>query len=217
MTETSETEGAAPQLFRGDLPVEVARAIAASGSVAIDTETLGLNLQRDRLCLVQMATADGATCFVKFEAGQPYDAPNLAALLTDPKVVKLFHFGRFDIAKLHQHLGALTQPVYCTKIASKLVRTYTEYHGLKNLVRELLGVELNKQAQTSDWGAPDLSPDQLSYAANDVIYLHGLRERLDALLAREGRLPLLQACLDFLPHRALLDVAGWDETDIFAH
>ena len=205
------------QLFHGDLPAGIANAIRSSGSVAIDTETLGLNLIRDRLCLVQMATADGATYFVKFDAGAPYHAPNLAGLLTDPAVLKLFHFGRFDIAKLQHHLGALTAPVYCTKIASKFTRTYTEYHGLKNLVRELLGVELNKQQQSSDWGAATLSPEQLNYAASDVIYLHAMREKLDASLAREGRTALAQACFDFLPTRAQIDLAGWDEIDIFAH
>ncbi len=216
---TTETLPAKPdlQLFHGDLPSDVAQAIAKTGSVAIDTETLGLNLIRDRLCLVQMATADGATYFVKFDAGQPYQAPNLAALLTDRSVLKLFHFGRFDIAKLQHHLGALTTPVYCTKIASKFTRTYTEYHGLKNLVRELLGIELNKQQQSSDWGAATLSPEQLNYAASDVIYLHAMKEKLDATLAREGRTALAQACFDFLPHRAQIDLAGWDEVDIFAH
>lgn len=217
MTEPSETAQPALQLFEGDLPADVAQAIRASGSVAIDTETLGLNLHRDRLCLVQMATADGATYFVKYSAGTPYRSPNLAALLADPTVLKLFHFGRFDIAKLQHHLGVLTAPVYCTKIASKLVRTYTEYHGLKNLVRELLGVELNKQQQSSDWGAPTLSPEQLAYAASDVIYLHALKAKLDERLAREERTALAESCFSFLPQRALLDLAGWDEQDIFAH
>jgi ribonuclease D len=184
--------------------------------VAIDTETLGLNPFRDRLCLAQMTGGDGVCHMVQFAAGQ-YAAPNLKRMLADPKVLKLFHFARFDIAMFRRWLGVDCKPVYCTKIASKLVRTYTDKHGLKDLVRELLGVELSKEQQSSDWGAKDLSEKQLAYAANDVAHLHQLKDALDAMLAREGRTGLAQACFDFLPSRAELDLAGWDEVDIFAH
>jgi ribonuclease D len=184
--------------------------------VAIDTETLGLNPFRDRLCLAQMTGGDGVCHMVQFAAGQ-YAAPNLKRMLADPKVLKLFHFARFDIAMFRRWLGVDCKPVYCTKIASKLVRTYTDKHGLKDLVRELLGVELSKEQQSSDWGARELSEKQLAYAANDVAHLHQLKDALDAMLAREGRTDLAQACFDFLPSRAELDLAGWDEVDIFAH
>jgi ribonuclease D len=184
--------------------------------VAIDTETLGLNPFRDRLCLAQMTGGDGVCHMVQFAAGQ-YAAPNLKRMLAEPKVLKLFHFARFDIAMFRRWLGVDCKPVYCTKIASKLVRTYTDKHGLKDLVRELLGVELSKEQQSSDWGARELSEKQLAYAANDVAHLHQLKDALDAMLAREGRTDLAQACFDFLPSRAELDLAGWDEVDIFAH
>lgn len=216
MMTTNSAPAPAPQLFHGDLPADVTDAIIATGSVAIDTETMGLSLMRDRLCLVQMATADGAVTFVKFAPG-PISAPNLGRLLADPSVIKLFHFGRFDIAQLQAHTGVMAKNVYCTKIASKLVRTFTERHGLKDLVRDYLGTEISKQQQTSDWGAPELTGEQLAYAANDVLFLHGLKTKFDALLEREGRTALAQACFDFLPTRAALDVAGWPEIDIFAH
>ncbi|HHL22536.1 MAG TPA: ribonuclease D [Aliiroseovarius sp.] len=184
--------------------------------VAIDCETMGLNPHRDRLCLVQMSGGDGNAHLVQIAKGQR-EAPNLTRMLADPKVLKLFHFGRFDIAALYHAFGVLTGPVYCTKIASKLVRTYTDRHGLKNLLAELLGIDISKLQQMSDWGAETLSEAQLAYAASDVLYLHRLREKLDARLAREGRADLAQACFDFLPARARLDLAGWPETDIFAH
>ena len=198
-------------LHQGDLP----QGINWGSSVAIDTETMGLNPMRDRLCLAQLSAGDGACHLVQFAPGA-YDAPNLTRLLTDPHVLKLFHFGRFDIAMLRQYLGVLASPVYCTKIASKLARTFTDRHGLKDLCRELLGVDLSKQQQSSDWGAPTLTPEQLRYAASDVEYLHPLKARLDAILAREGRLELAQACFAFLPIRAALDLGGWPD-DIFAH
>lgn len=184
--------------------------------VAIDCETMGLVPHRDRLCLVQLSAGDGDAHLVQIEKGQSR-APNLARLVGDPQVLKLFHFGRFDIAAIYHAFGALAAPVYCTKIASKLVRTYTDRHGLKNLCEELLGLDISKQQQTSDWGAATLSEAQMSYAASDVLHLHALRSRLDERLAREGRADLAQACFDFLPHRARLDLAGWPETDIFAH
>jgi ribonuclease D len=184
--------------------------------VAIDTETLGLNPFRDRLCLAQMSSGDGVCHAVQF-TDPAYNAPNLKRMLADPKVTKLFHFARFDVAMFQRHLGVTMSPVYCTKIASKLVRTYTDKHGLKDLVRELLGVELSKEQQSSDWGAPELSEKQLAYAANDVAHLHALKTVLDTMLAREGRTALAQSCFDFLPTRAALDLAGWGETDIFAH
>ena len=177
---------------------------------------MGLNPNRDRLCLVQLSGGDGHAHMVQIEKGQT-SAPNLERLLTDPEVLKLFHFGRFDIAAMFHAFGALTAPVYCTKIASKLVRTYTDRHGLKNLLDELLGVDISKLQQMSDWGAPTLSDAQLDYAASDVLYLHQLKEKLDARMAREGRSDLAQAAFDFLPTRARLDLAGWPEIDIFAH
>ena len=200
------------KLYQGDLP----DGLDMGPLVAIDTETLGLNPHRDRLCLAQLSSGDGICHAVQFAAGQ-YAAPNLKKLLADPSVTKLFHFARFDVAVFRQYLGVDTRPVYCTKIASKLVRTYTDKHGLKDLVRELLNVDLSKEQQSSDWGAKDLTEKQLAYAANDVAYLHQLKTALDAMLAREGRTHLAQACFDFLPTRAELDLAGWEETDIFAH
>ncbi|MFY9658200.1 MAG: ribonuclease D [Methylocystis sp.] len=200
------------RLHKGDLP----DGLDLGPSVAIDTETLGLNPHRDRLCLVQLSRGDGDAELVQIAQGQTR-APNLERLLSDPKVLKIFHFGRFDLAVLRQTFGATPQPVYCTKIASKLTRTYTDRHGLKDLVRELLGVEISKQQQSSDWGAEKLSEAQLAYAASDVLYLHELKARLDAMLAREGRSALAAQCFAFLPARAELDLAGWPETDIFAH
>lgn len=196
-----------------DLPADV----LAAGPVAIDTETMGLITPRDRLCLVQISDGHGDEHLVRFNPGSAYDAPNLKAVIADPARIKLFHFGRFDIAALQHYLGVLATPVYCTKIASRLVRTYTDRHGLKELVRELLSQELSKVQQSSDWGGPVLSDAQKDYAASDVRYLHLLKDELDKRLIREGRMELAQACFDFLPHRALLDLAGWPETDIFAH
>jgi ribonuclease D len=200
------------RLHKGDLP----DGLDLGPIVAIDTETLGLNPQRDRLCLVQLSGGDGNAELVQIARGQQR-APNLERLLGDPKVLKLFHFARFDLAILAQTFGAVPGPVYCTKIASKLTRTYTDRHGLKDLVRELLSVEISKQQQSSDWGADILSDAQQTYAASDVLYLHQLKARLDAMLAREGRAELAAACFEFLPTRARLDLAGWPETDIFAH
>lgn len=187
------------------------------GPVAIDTETMGLITPRDRLCLVQISDGSGDEHLIRFGPGSSYDAPNLKAIVADPARLKLFHFGRFDIAAMQHYLGVLAEPVYCTKIASRLVRTYTDRHGLKELVREMLGQDISKQQQTSDWGAPYLSDAQRDYAASDVRFLHGLKAELDKRLEREGRTALAQACFDFLPHRALLDLAGWPEADIFAH
>jgi len=202
----------ANHLYQGDLP----DGLDLGPVVAIDCETMGLNPHRDRLCLVQLSGGDGNAHLVQVAQGQTR-APNLERLLTDPAVLKLFHFGRFDIAAMHHTFGALAAPVYCTKIASKLVRTYTDRHGLKYLLQELLNVDISKQQQSSDWGAETLSEAQHAYAASDVLYLHRLRDALDAMLAREGRSDLAQACFDFLPTRARLDLAGWPETDIFAH
>lgn len=184
--------------------------------VAIDCETMGLNPQRDRLCVVQLSGGDGDAHMVQIEQDQTA-APNLSALLADPDILKLFHFGRFDIAALYHTFGTLAAPVYCTKIASKLVRTFTDRHGLKNLLVELLRVDISKQQQSSDWGAETLTEAQLAYAASDVLYLHQLRQELDRMLARENRSDLAQACFEFLPMRARLDLAGWPEIDIFAH
>jgi ribonuclease D len=199
-------------LHKGDLP----DGLDLGPLVAIDTETLGLNPNRDRLCLAQLSAGDGVCHAVQFAVGQ-YAAPNLKKLLVDPKVTKLFHFARFDIAMFRRYLGVDCKPVYCTKIASKLVRTYTDRHGLKDLVRELLGVEISKEQQSSDWGAVTLSEKQLAYAASDVAHLHQLKTILDTMLTRESRTHLAKACFDFLPTRAELDLAGWEETDIFAH
>ncbi|MDB5734962.1 MAG: Ribonuclease [Alphaproteobacteria bacterium] len=200
------------KLYQGDLP----DGLNLGPIVAIDTETLGLNPFRDRLCLAQLSSGDGVCHAVQFAAGE-YAAPNLKKMLADPGTTKLFHFARFDIAMFRRWLGVDCKPIYCTKIASKLVRTYTDRHGLKDLVRELLGVDLSKEQQSSDWGAKELSEKQLAYAANDVAHLHALKTVLDTMLEREGRVGLAKACFDFLPSRAELDLAGWDEVDIFAH
>ena len=200
------------KLHQGDLP----DGLDLGPLVAIDTETLGLNPFRDRLCLAQLSSGDGVCHAVQF-AADGYAAPNLKKLLADPKVTKLFHFARFDVAMFRRYLNVDCAPIYCTKIASKLVRTYTDRHGLKDLVRELLGVELSKEQQSSDWGAKVLSEKQLAYAAADVAHLHALKTQLDAMLAREGRTELAKACFDFLPARANLDLAGWEEIDIFSH
>lgn len=184
--------------------------------VAVDTETLGLRPQRDRLCLVQLSAGDGNVHLVKFSTAK-YDAPNLKKLLADKNVTKLFHFARFDIGTMYTYLGVVTAPVYCTKIASRIARTYTSHHSLKNLVRDILGIDIDKQQQTTDWGSAVLSPEQVEYAATDVLYLHRIRAMLDEALLREGRMELAQACFGFLPHRALLDIAGWPDEDIFAH
>lgn len=199
-------------LYQNDLP----DGLDLGPIVAIDCETMGLNPHRDRLCVVQLSGGDGNAHIVQIAKGQT-EAPNLCALLENPDVLKLFHFGRFDIAAMYNAFGALTAPVYCTKIASRLIRTYTDRHGLKNLLQELLQVDISKQQQSSDWGSETLTGAQLDYAASDVLYLHKLREALNAMLAREGRTEMAQACFDFLPMRAKLDLAGWPETDIFAH
>lgn len=201
------------KLHKGDLPA----GLKFPNGVAIDTETLGLNPQRDRLCLVQLSGGDGVAHLVQFEAGSDYDAPRLKALLADEKTLKIFHFARFDVAMLEKYLGVATAPLYCTKIASKLARTYTDRHGLKDLVGELLGVELSKQQQSSDWGAGELTESQLAYAASDVLYLHNLKDKLDAMLAREGRSAFAAAAFSFLPTQAKLDLAGFGEQDLFAH
>jgi ribonuclease D len=200
------------ELHKGDLP---ARLTFPKG-VAIDTETLGLKPHRDRLCLVQLSAGDGTAHLVKFD-GKSYLAPNLKALLVDPKILKIFHFARFDIAVLEHYLGVVTSPIYCTKIASKLARTYTDRHGLKDLVGEFLGLEISKQQQSSDWAAAELSDSQRAYAANDVLHLHALKTRLDEMLVRVGRLDQAQAAFGFLPTRAKLDLMGFEDTDIFAH
>ena len=184
--------------------------------VAIDSETMGLRFGRDGLCVVQLSAGNGTAHVVRLDR-KTYDCPNLKRLLADPKVLKLFHYARFDVGMFMLHLGVTTTPVYCTKIASKLSRTYTDRHGLKDLVRELLAVDLSKAQQSSDWGAATLSADQLTYAASDVLHLHALKERLDVMLEREGRTALAQGCFDFLPHRVKLDLAGWEDCDIFAH
>jgi ribonuclease D len=200
------------QLHHGDLPAD----FVAAGPIAVDTETMGLQPARDRLCLLQLCTAGGEVHLVKF-SGRSYRAPRLCALLADPAILKIFHFARFDVAVLHHFLGVQVAPIWCTKIASRLVRTYTDRHGLKDLSREVLGIELNKQEQSSDWGADELSEAQLRYAAGDVVHLHRLKDRLEAMLVREGRLHLAEACFAFLPTRAELDIAGWGEQDVFAH
>jgi ribonuclease D len=200
------------RLHRGDLP-DLSR---YTSSVAIDTETMGLNPHRDRLCVVQLSPGDGSADVVQIPMGHT-DAPNLKKLLGDANVTKIFHFARFDLAALYNALGVMPQPVYCTKIASRLCRTYTDRHGLKDLVREVLGVDLSKQQQSSDWGSDTLTEAQLAYAASDVLHLHAVREKLNVMLAREGRTELAQACFEFLPSRARLDLSGWEEEDIFAH
>ena len=203
----------AHHLHKGDLPDGL---FANAPSVAIDSETMGLRLGRDPLCVVQISAGDGDAHIVQLDR-PAYDAPVLKQLLASPDILKIFHFGRFDIAMFQCFLGVTARPVYCTKIASKLARTYTDRHGLKDVTRELLGMDLSKAQQSSDWGAERLSPEQLAYAASDVLNLHALKNRLDEMLIREGRMDLAQACFDFLPHRAALDVAGWEEVDIFAH
>ena len=200
-------------LHQRDIPAGL---FAGASSVAVDSETMGLRLGRDALCVVQLRAEDGEPHVLRLER-PAYDCPNLRALLVDPAVVKIFHFARFDVAMFYLHLGVVTAPVYCTKIASKLARTYTDRHGLKDVTRELLGLDISKAQQSSDWGAPSLSPEQIAYAATDVANLHALRSRLDEMLQREGRAQLAKACFDFLPTRAQLDVAGWEEVDIFAH
>ena len=200
------------RLHRGDLP-DLAR---YRGAVAIDTETMGLNPHRDRLCVVQLSPGDGSADVVQIPPGVS-DAPNLKRLIGDPGILKIFHFARFDIAALYNRLGVMPAPVYCTKIASRLTRTYTDKHGLKDLVREVLGIDLSKQQQSSDWGASELTEPQVAYAASDVLHLHALKDKLDAMLVREGREQLAAACFAFLPDRARLDLAGWAEEDIFAH
>ena len=199
-------------VYKGDLP----DGLDLGPIVAIDCETMGLNPKRDRLCVVQLSSGDGHAHLVQVAKGQTA-APNLCWMLEDPNVLKLFHFGRFDIAAMKAAFGALTAPVYCTKIASRMTRTYTDRHGLKNLLQELLSVDISKQQQSSDWGAEQLSKAQVEYAASDVLYLHRLRGRLNEMLIREGRMELAQSCFDFLPTRAELDLAGWPESDIFAH
>lgn len=203
------------KLHHGDLPA----GLDLGPIVAVDTETMGLNPHRDRLCLVQLSSGDGNAHLVKMglPEGGRLSAPNLVAMLGNPRTLKLFHFARFDVAVLKQYLGVATQPIYCTKVASKLVRTFTDRHGLKDLCKELLGVELKKEQQSSDWGAAELHQDQLRYAASDVLHLHALKAHLDGMLAREGRTALAEACFRFIPSRAELDLAGWAELDIFAH
>lgn len=201
-------------LHEEDIPAGL---FAPGASIAVDTETMGLITPRDRLCVVQLSDGGPDEHLVRFAPGSDYAAPNLKALLADPERLKLYHFGRFDIAAVQHYLGVVAAPVYCTKIASRLVRTFTDRHGLKELVRDLLGIELSKAQQSSDWGAPELSEPQREYAASDVRYLHRMKEQLDLRLVREGRMALAQACFDFLPHRAALDLAGWPEVDIFAH
>lgn len=198
-------------LHKGDLP----SGLDLGDSIAIDSETMGLDPRRDRLCLVQLSNGDGSAHLIQLTDG--YDAPNLVRLLSDPGILKVFHYGRFDIAMFLRFFGVQTQPVYCTKIASKLTRTYTDRHGLRDLCRELLGVEISKQQQSSDWGAPDLTDEQLAYAASDVLHLHRLKDVLDRLLEREKRTEIARACFEFLPTRAKLDLLGWEEPEIFAH
>lgn len=200
------------KLYQNDLP----DGLDLGPVVAIDCETMGLHPHRDRLCVVQLSGGDGHAHLVQIARGQT-QAPNLCRLLADPDVLKLFHFGRFDIAAMVNAFGTVAAPVYCTKIASRLIRTYTDRHGLAKLLQELLGVDISKQQQSSDWGAPELTKAQIDYAASDVLYLHRLREALNAMLEREGRMEMAQACFDFLPMRAQLDLAGWPDTDIFAH
>lgn len=196
-----------------DLPADA----LAPGPVAVDTETMGLITRRDRLCLVQISDGQGDEHLVRFKVGSAYDAPNLKAVLADPARLKLYHFARFDLAAIQHYLGVMAAPVFCTKIASKLTRTYTDRHGLKNLVGDLLGAEISKQQQSSDWGAPTINDAQRDYAASDVRHLHGLHNVMVERLEREGRTEIAQACFDFLPARALLDLAGWEESDIFSH
>jgi ribonuclease D len=200
------------KLYKGDLPA----ALDLGTSIAVDTEALGLNPLRDKLCLVQLSSGDGNAHLVQLDRAS-YDAPRLKSLLGDPAIVKIFHYARFDVATLKHHLGVETRPLYCTKIASRLTRTYTDRHGLKDLIRELLGIDINKQQQSSDWGVHVLSDAQKQYAAQDVLYLHEIKARLDQMLEREGREKLAKACFDFVNSRADLDLAGWTEEDVFAH
>lgn len=209
---TADGKNIVVHLHKGDLPASV----TFNGAIAVDSETLGLSLVRDPLCLVQLSDGGGEAHLVQVDRAS-YDAPNLKRVLSDPGVLKLFHFARFDIAMFMRDLSIVCAPIYCTKIASKLVRTYTDKHGLKDLTKEVLGRDLSKDQQSSDWGAPELSDAQLAYAASDVLHLHALKERLDAMLAREGRSEIAQSCFDFLPTRAALDLAGWEAVDIFAH
>lgn len=209
---TVEAKNIAVYLHKGDLP----ESVSFNGAVAVDSETLGLSLVRDPLCLVQLSDGGPEAHLVQLDRSG-YDAPNLKRVLTDAAHLKLFHFARFDIAMFMRDLGIVTTPLYCTKIASKLTRTYTDRHGLKDLTKELLGRDISKEQQSSDWGQPELSDAQLAYAASDVLHLHALKEKLDVMLAREGRTEIAQSCFDFLPTRAALDLAGWEETDIFAH
>jgi len=209
---TVDAKNVAVFLHKGDLPDSV----SFNGPVAVDSETMGLSLVRDPLCLVQISDGGGEAHLVQLDRST-YDAPNLKRVLTDPAHLKLFHFARFDIAMFMRDLSIVTAPLYCTKIASKLARTYTDRHGLKDLTKEVLGRDISKDQQSSDWGAAELSDAQLAYAASDVLHLHALKARLDAMLAREGRTEIAQSCFDFLPTRAALDLAGWEETDVFAH
>ena len=200
------------RLYRGDLP----EGVDFGSVVAVDTEAMGLNPHRDRLCLVQLSAGDGDAYLVQFSL-DAYAAPRLKRLLVDPDVTKLFHFARFDLAMIYHYLGVMALPVYCTKIASRLARTFSDRHGLRDLCKDLINIDLSKQQQSSDWGAETLTEEQLRYAASDVLHLHSLRGRLDTMLAREGREKLARACFEFLPHRVLLDLEGWSEQDIFAH
>jgi ribonuclease D len=209
---TIDGKNVAVHLHKGDLPASV----KFNGPVAVDSETMGLSLVRDPLCLVQLSDGGSEAHLVQLDR-ETYDAPNLKRVLADPNVVKLFHFARFDVAMFMRDLSVVTAPIYCTKIASKLVRTYTDRHGLKDLTKEVLGRDISKDQQSSDWGAAELSDAQLAYAASDVLYLHALKAKLDEMLAREGRTEIAQSCFDFLPTRAALDLAGWEEVDIFAH
>lgn len=209
---TVEGRNVVVHLHKGDLP----EGVTFSGPVAVDSETMGLSLVRDPLCLVQLSDGGGDAHLVQLDRSS-YNAPNLKRVLSDQSVLKLFHFARFDIAMFMRDLGVICAPLYCTRTASRLVRTYTDRHGLKDLTRELLGRDISKEQQSSDWGAAELTDAQLTYAAYDVLYLHALKEKLDVMLAREGRVEIAQSCFDFLPTRAALDLAGWDEQDIFAH
>lgn len=201
------------KLYKNDLPAD----LNLGDVVAVDTEAMGLNNHRDRLCVVQLSSGDGKAHLVQFERDNDYAAPNLKKLLSDPNILKIFHFARFDVAIIQQYMGIDCAPVYCTKIASKLVRTFTDRHGLKELCKEFLSIDLSKQQQSSDWGTEELSSDQKKYAASDVLYLHELKEKLDKMLEREGRMDLAQSCFNFLPTRARLDLNGWSDPDIFQH